>query len=339
MIKYPVLLLLSLTTAAFAQGSQQQQPPQQQPKAQQQAQPATPQQQGQVPQQQAQPGQQVQPGTANPAAPAHHAPQAKTQDEYAAYQQAIQQQDPDACAKAVDEFAVKYPQSELRAPLYQELTRRYFTANKADQVLLYGRKTLDLEPNNPLALAMIARVLAERTQESDIDRDERLNEAIKDAEKMIATIDQSLPDIIPPNVSPDQAENVKKQLLFMAWDAEGKAEMELKQDTKAQQSFEKALQYAPEEARTRFRLALTLDREGKYPEALGAVNQAIQGSTDDPALMQQAQAEKSRLQQLTGAAPGGASSSNAATPPNGAPPQSGASSPAATGAPGKPPLN
>jgi len=179
---------------------------------------------------------------------------------------------------------------------------------------------------------MIARVLAERTQESDIDRDERLNEAVKDADKMIATIDQSLPDIIPPNVTPMQADNVKKQLLFMAWDAKGKAHMELKQNPQAQQSFEKALQYGPDEARTRFRLALTLDYEGKYPEALAAVNQALQGSTDDPALTQQAQQEKSRLQQLTGVAPtGGATSPNGTSPPNSA------SSPGGSAAPGKPP--
>jgi tetratricopeptide (TPR) repeat protein len=326
-----LLLFLLAAVAGSAQQAQQQQTQaaQQQMKPPQ-AQPASPQQQGQTSQQPGQAGQAQTPGTP---APVHHGPQAKTQDEFAAYQQAIQQQDPDACAKAVDEFAVKYPQSELRAPLYQELTRRYFTANKADQVLLYGRKTLEIEPNNPLALAMIARVLAERTQESDIDRDERLNESVKDAEKMIATIDQSLPNIIPPNVSPAQAENVKKQLLFMAWDAEGKAQMELKQDAKAQQSLEKALQYAPEEARTRFRLALTLDREGRYPEALAAVNQVMQGSTDDPVLTQQAQQEKTRLQQLTGAAP------NGATPPAGAAPANGSTSPAASGAPGKPPLN
>jgi tetratricopeptide (TPR) repeat protein len=263
-----------------------------------------------------QPAQQTSPGTQSgptPAAPARHAPQAKSQEEFTAYQQVVQQQDPDAAAKAADEFAVKYPQSELRAPLYQEMTRRFFSANKADQVVLYGHKTLELEPNNPLALAMIARVLAERTQENDIDHDERLNEAVKDANQMIGSIDQTLPDIVPPNLSPDQTETVKKQLLFMAWDAEGKADMELKQDAKAQQAFEKALQYAPDEGRTRFRLALALDRQGKYQDALTAVNQALQNTGQDPTLAQQAQQEKSRLQQLTGA--GG-------TPPAGAPPNS-----------------
>lgn len=319
-------IFLTFLFAALASTAQPQQTTPAQQQKSQPAQPSTPQQPGQP-----QPAQPSPPGSANPAA-VHHAPQAKTQDEFAAYQSAIQQQDPDAASKAVEEFVAKYPQSELRAPLYQELTRRYFAANKGDQTLLYGHKTLDLEPNNPLALAMIARVLAERTQESDIDRDERLNEAIKDADKMMATLDQSLPDIIPPNVTPEQAENVKKQLLFMAWDAKGKAQMELKQNSEAQRAFEKALQYAPDEARTRFRLALTLDYEGRYPEALAAVNQAIQGSTDDPALTQQAQQEKIRLQQLTGVAPGGG-----ASPPSGTAPPNSASSPSGSAAPGKPP--
>ena len=150
---------------------------------------------------------------------------------------------------------------------------------------------------------------------------------------MIATLEQSLPDIIPPNVTPEQAERVKKQLLFMAWDAKGKAQMELKQNPQALQAFEKALQYAPDEARTRFRLALTLDYEGRYPEALAAVNQAIQASSDDPALTQQAQQEKVRLQQLTGVAPAGG-----ASPPSGTAPPNSASSPSGSAAPGKPPL-
>lgn len=316
------LILLTASGASLFTSAQQQQQPQAKP-AQSPTQPATQQQQ---PGQTTQPAQPSVPGATSATTPARHAPQAKSQEEFTAYQQVIQQQDPDAAATAADQFVAKYPQSELRAPLYQEITRRFFSSNKADQALIYGRKTLDIESNNPLALAMIARVLAERTQENDIDHDERLNEAVKDAEKMIGSIDQSLPDIIPPGVSPQQAEGVKRQLLFMAWDAEGKAQMELKQDAKAQQSFEKALSYAPEEARTRFRLGLTLDREGQYQKALVAVDQVLQNSQGDAVLAQQAQQEKSRLQQLTGA--GGAAAGN---------PQGGAPA-ASQGAPPKPPM-
>jgi len=122
-----ILLAALASTAEPQQTTQPVQPPKSQP-----TQPSPPQQQGQA--------QPAQPGSGNPAAPVHHAPQAKTQDEFAAYQQALQQQDPDACAKAVDDFVVKYPQSELRAPLYQELTRRYFTANKADRPYSTGTR-------------------------------------------------------------------------------------------------------------------------------------------------------------------------------------------------------
>ncbi|MBV8207250.1 MAG: hypothetical protein JO041_10690 [Acidobacteria bacterium] len=247
-----------------------------------------------------------QPAPQPQAPPAWHPPQAKSQDEFAAYQNVIQQQDQEAFAKALAEFAGKYPQSELRAPLYQMLTQLSYRANKPDQVLANGRKTVELEPDNPVALALMASALAESTHETDIDHDERLREAIKHAQQVITTLDQSLPRYVPPNSAPEKIQDVKRQLLLLAWDAEGKAEMELKQDAKAQQSLEKALQYGPEEGLTRFRLALVLDRQGRYPEALGVVELAIQNSRNDPALNQQAQQEKSRLQQLTGTASPGA---------------------------------
>jgi len=76
------------------------------------------------------------------------------------------------------------------------------------------------------------------------------------------------------------------------------------------------LQYAPDEARTRFRLALALDRQGHYPEALTAIDRALQGAQGDAALMQQAQQEKARLQQLTGAASANPEGSAPAKPPS-----------------------
>lgn len=291
------ILLFALIMTAAALGAQQQAPPQ----------PAKPVAGAQA----SAPAAAPQPAAA---APAHHAPQAKSQEEFNAYKQVIRQQDPDVFAKAADDFAVKYPQSELQPALFQEATRKYFTANKADQVLNYARKTLALEPNNPLALAMLARTLAERTQETDIDRNERLSEAVADAQKVVATIDQSLPTIIPANVTPQMAEGIKRQLLFMAWDAEGKSQMELKQDSEAEKSFIKALEYAPDEARTRFRLALTLDRECRYKEALAAADVAIQKAQNEAEVLQQSQAEKSRLQQLVETNSTCAPSSPAAAP-------------------------
>ena len=55
------------------------------------------------------------------AAPAKRPPQAKTQPEFDAYNVAAKNTDPAAFEKAADDFATKFPDSELRALLYLSL--------------------------------------------------------------------------------------------------------------------------------------------------------------------------------------------------------------------------
>ena len=204
--------------------------------------------------------------------------------------------------KSADEFAVKYPESELKVAMYQRAMQLYWQQNDAAKVLMVGRKVLATEPNNPVALGMTATVLAERTQETDIDRNERLAEAQKDTATLVSTLDQSLPTIVPANTPPEQLQAVKEQLLAMAYTAEGKADLELKEDARAEAAFKKALQLDAADPRSHFRLALALDHQGRYADALAAVNKAIKVGQNDP-IIPQATREKERLQQLAGGAP------------------------------------
>jgi hypothetical protein len=50
------------------------------------------------------------------------------------------------------------------------------------------------------------------------------------------------------------------------------------------------------------RLALTLDKQQKYPEALKVANKAVEMTQDNTAIGTPARRERDRLQQLTGAA-------------------------------------
>src|ERR1051325_6833630 len=77
---------------------------------------------------QANKGAQAAPQTQQPAAAAKPAvptgkrqPMAKTQDEFNEYTAIVNQQDPTAAEKAAAEFVLKYPESELRAGVYQML--------------------------------------------------------------------------------------------------------------------------------------------------------------------------------------------------------------------------
>ena len=58
---------------------------------------------------------------AAPAAQGKRPPAAKTQPEYAAYQAVVAITDPAAQEKAADDFAVKFPDSELRVVIYKSV--------------------------------------------------------------------------------------------------------------------------------------------------------------------------------------------------------------------------
>ena len=67
-------------------------------------------------------------------------PQAKTQPEFDAYKAAAAITDPAAQEKAADDFAAKFPDSELRALLYKQVMRSYQQVNNADKMLAMSRK-------------------------------------------------------------------------------------------------------------------------------------------------------------------------------------------------------
>src|ERR1051326_7449174 len=134
------------------------------------------------------------PQAAQPQAPksSKGAPQAKTQEEFKAYQeaaQAVMGQDVAAGEAAADKFAAQFPESDLRVLLYTTLMNNFQQQNNADKTVEYGRKVLTLDADNPIALVMVATVLAERTRDTDLDKDERFAEAIKDAKDALETID------------------------------------------------------------------------------------------------------------------------------------------------------
>src|SRR6476660_7843281 len=120
-------------------------------------------------------------GAAAPATPpaGKRPPQAKTQAEFDAYKVAAADTDAAALEKAADDFAAKFPDSELRILLYKTAMRGYQNANNADKMLDMGRKCLALDPNDPEALVDVAEVLTERTRDTDLDKDQRLDEATK----------------------------------------------------------------------------------------------------------------------------------------------------------------
>jgi tetratricopeptide (TPR) repeat protein len=240
---------------------------------------------------------------AEPPKPARRTPPAaKSQEEFAEYQKASAITDNAAAAKAADEFAAKFPQSELRPLLYSNLMRHYQQANDSDKTLEMAQKVLQYIPDDTMALVMSATVLAERTRDTDLDRDQRYAEAKRNAQKAIDTVDVGL--MVPPNFTQEQFEGAKRVLLSWAHSAIGMVELGEKNDAVAEQHFKQALQLSGEpDALIYMRLSLAQDHQKKYAEALVSARAAVQNAPANSPLQGLAQQEVDRLVKLPGSAP------------------------------------
>jgi len=231
-----------------------------------------------------------------------HLPQAKTPEEFKAYQDALAKHDAPGAEAAANDFATEYPNSELRAALYQQAMTMYDGVGNSPKALEMARKTLQLEPENVVALVVAASNLAEHTRESDLDKDDRLNEAATDANKALGLVDDM---IVPSTLTPEQAKTVRGTLRSWAWTSLGIGQYIRKDYAAAEASFLKAVDFgkANPEALLFLRLTLAQDQLGKYSQALQNIDTVLKLAPAGSQLAQLAGNEKDRLTKLSNAPP------------------------------------
>jgi tetratricopeptide (TPR) repeat protein len=232
------------------------------------------------------------------AAPAQHQPQAKSKEEFEAYNLAASKTDPAQLEIAADEFVQKFPNSELKELLYVRAMSMYQQQNNSAKVITTGRKAIELNPTNPVPLVAVASALVLETRENDMDRDARYTEAGKDAQSALDNVEAGLE--VPPGVSPERISAAKANLRSIAYDTLGVIAMNKKDYAAAEQSFQKAADLMKDQpdAVVYLRLSVAQDNEGKYPEALDSANKAVKYSQEGSAEMNLAKQQQARLQKL-----------------------------------------
>lgn len=241
---------------------------------------------------------------AAPAAPGKRAPAAKTQPEFDAYKAGIQLTDPAAAEKAAQDFSAKFPDSELRVVLYKSAMQKY-QAN-ADKMLEMAQKALAIDPDDPEALVTASQVLAEKTRDTDLDRDQKIAEAKKDAERALVTVDSDVPTA---GFPPEKIDQFKRFVRSEAYAILGTLASNAKNYAEAETDLRKSIEAFPEQVDpvAVLRLAIALDMQNKYPDALKYANQAVdltKNQPDSPAA-KAARSEQDRLTRLSsGSAPG-----------------------------------
>jgi tetratricopeptide (TPR) repeat protein len=233
-------------------------------------------------------------------------PQAKTQPEFEAYKAAMTMPDAAATEKAADDFATKFPDSELRVMLYKSAMQKYQQANNAEKMLEMAQKALTYDADDPEGLLGVSQVLAERTRDTDLDKDQKLADAKKSAERALQTIDTDVPVTGYP---PEQVNAYKGFLRSQAYAILGTLAFNAKNWPEAETNLRKSIDAFPQQldAVAVFRLAVALDMQNKIPEATKYIDQAVDLTKERPdsGVGKAARAEKDRLTKLSsGTAPG-----------------------------------
>jgi tetratricopeptide (TPR) repeat protein len=255
---------------------------------------------------QQQPAQQqpAQPGQAASSSPVAKQPQPKSQEEVQALQAIFQAQDPDSRLKAGEEFLNKFDNSEFKGLVLMVMAESYRQKNDHTNMVIFGERTLEADPNNYMAMLMLAQGLAQRTREFDLDREEKLGRAEKYAHQamdILKTAPRPRPDI-----TDEQWNTAKKDFEAQGHEALGLAAMARKKYDVAISEFKTAIEVTPTpDPATQVRLGAVYNQAGKYDEAIAVLDKVMAQPDAHPQIKQFAQAERARAFQLKnkGAAP------------------------------------
>lgn len=238
----------------------------------------------------------------------------KTREEYQAFQAAMaNSSNPDAMEKAADDFAAKFPNSEVRVLLYRAAMSSYQNAGNPDKMMSTGLKVLSIDKDDPEALIGIAEILEEHTGPTDLDRQQRADQAVEYASHALKSLDTDL--IVPVGTPADRVEAYKKYLRSTGLAIIGTIDYKQEHYSDAESKLRDAVQAdaANPDPVVILRLALALDQQKKYADALEQANHAVELTEESTDLGRMARRERDRLVIQTG---GNGASSPAPTVPN-----------------------
>jgi tetratricopeptide (TPR) repeat protein len=234
--------------------------------------------------------------------PAKRVAEAKTAQEFKDYNAAYAAAGGAALEKAADDFAAKYPASELKIFIYEKAMHEYQAETNQPKVLASAEKVLQLDPENVIALVLTANVLSDSLSEADPDRGKKIAEIKKNSSHALQIVDGNFTPLA--NATPEQVAAHKKTLQFWAHSALGITALKTGDDAGAEKELKAAAEANPGQPDPYiwFNLALAQDHQKKYDEALVSVKRAIQAAASNPDIAEQAKGEQSRLLTLTGGA-------------------------------------
>jgi len=213
---------------------------------------------------------------------------------------------------SANDFAAKYPTSELRLFLYTRAMYTYQSENDSPKLLAMAQKALSIDPDHPVALVLTATVLADGMEDNDPDRGRKVEEIKRSGNRAIKVLGSPMP--LPFSATPDKIPLYRTTLQSMAYSALGIMKLKTGDDAGAEKDLLMAagLPQAHPDPYLWYHLALAQDHRRKYAAALSSVNQALQLSSSNPDLQRMAEIEHDRL---SGVSRGGSQGTTGSEPP------------------------
>ena len=128
--------------------------------------------------------------------------------EQVAFQKAVNQLDTDRMIVLGEKFVQNYPESQLRGFIYSALANAYREKNDYDKVVENGEKSIALNPDNIMSLAIVAHTLPKKLQGSGLEAAQKLSRAERYARHGLKKVDLQLQ---PDDVLPEELEQFEKR--------------------------------------------------------------------------------------------------------------------------------
>lgn len=219
------------------------------------------------------------PVVAQDAAPAEAAeqagPQPKSQEELDALMAVQNAAGPEDRAAAADKLLKDFPETEFTEFANYMQMLAYMEMNDFDNMVIFGERTLEINPENVGVLLQLASTIPTRVGTFDLDKEEKLGKAEDFANKAMTLV----PNLakMDPAMTDDQWLLVKKDFMGQANEALGLVAAKRDDHAKAVEFLTKSLTLASQQSsQTFYFLAESYQKQGKKDEALNAINKTLE---------------------------------------------------------------
>lgn len=231
------------------------------------------------------------------AKPAPKPPQAKSQAEVDAIKAMFGASSADARIQAAENLISKFADTEFKALALSLEADAYRQKGDYEKMQIFGERALEADTRNYNVMLMLASSIAQRTRDTDLDREEKLGKVDKYASgalELLKTAQKPNPAIPDP-----QWETAKKDYAAQAHEALGMSAMTRKKYDVAITEFKTAVDSAAtQEPRTLVFLANAYNMSGKPDDAIAVVDKVLVMPEVNVQVKQAAQAAKVTATQM-----------------------------------------